>query len=180
MNIKNFNYLLSKMEESANEILLHSERVSALCYAVGQELNLEPEELEIVYLVGLLHEIGKVGLPSKIKLENEYVDVDKIYPYLTYAILNSYEEYNELKDIIIQHQENIDGTGYPNGLVGTEINTLAIIIRIADFYDSNRMSGLNHDETTKKLRENSDKIFPRKIITPFIKAIIKNELQNEY
>lgn len=168
------------MEQNSESMLVHSERTAALCYATARELNLEPEELEIVYIAGLVHELGKIGLPTKIRLRDEFVDLNKIYPYFTATLLNNYEELESLNEVIMQHQENYDGSGFPNGLKGDEINLLAIILRIADFYDTQRLTGLTHDETTKLLRENSDIIFPRKIITPFIKSVIKNELQFEY
>ena len=145
MDIKKFDYLLSKMEKDTLETLEHSERTAVLCYATGKELELESKELEIVYLAGLLHELGKLELPMKLKLRDEFVDLDKIYPYFTTTILNNYQEFESLKEIVMQHQENYDGSGYPCGLHGDEINILAVILRIADFYDAKRIQGSTHD-----------------------------------
>lgn len=177
MNIKVLDHIISRMENEAFDLYSHSERTSLLCYAVAKELDLYPEELEQAYFAGLLHEIGKLDFREE---QMGIVNIENLYPYFTASILNNCEGYDKLSKIILQYKENYDGTGEPQGLKEDEINIIAKILRIADFYDEKRASGLTHDETTKLLREYSDKYFPRRIITPFIKAIIKNDLQNEY
>lgn len=180
MDVKVFNCILSKMEKSSSELLNHSERTAILCYAAAKELELDANYLEIAYMAGLLHDVGKINLPSILKLKEQNIEIDKIYPYFSAAIVNCFDDCEEVADVIIQCNENIDGSGYPNGLQNEEIGLIARILRIADYYDDCRMKGLTHDETTKQIRENTDIIFPKKIITPFIKSIIKNELQFDY
>lgn len=180
MDVKKVSKVLSKMENAKPSMLDHCERTAVLCYALGKEIDLEPEELEIVWMAGYLHEVGKIDFESNIQLREEFVDLEKIYPYFTVAILNNYEGFESLMEIIMQHQENIDGSGYPKGLHHEQINLLAIIIRICDFYDKTRINGATHDDACKELRLQSDIIFPRRIITPFIKSVIKNELHFEY
>jgi HD-GYP domain-containing protein (c-di-GMP phosphodiesterase class II) len=168
------------MEDKSKDIFQHSERTAILCYATAKELNLYADDMELAYLSGLLHEIGKLDIPNEVQVDDQFIKMEKIYPYFTVSILNNFDGFDTLSSIIMKHQENIDGSGSPKGLKGDEIDLVARILRIADFYDHQRMKGLTHDETTKSLRENSDVIFPRQIITPFIKAIIKNDLQYEY
>lgn len=179
MDVKKVSNVLSRMENLNADMLDHCERTSVLCYALGKEIDLEPEELEIVWMAGYLHEVGKVGL-GEIKLRDELIDLEKIYPYFTVAILNNFEGFESLSKIIMQHKENVDGSGYPMGLQHEDIDLLAMIVRISDFYDTARAEGNNHEDACKLLRQNSDIIFPRKIITPFIKSVIKNELHLEY
>jgi HD-GYP domain-containing protein (c-di-GMP phosphodiesterase class II) len=183
MNIKTVSGILQRMELQKPDILLHCERTAMLCYVTGKELKISPEELELVYFAGLLHEIGKLDIQTQIligKEEQLVIDTEKLYPFFTVSILKNYDGFEQLEEIIMQHQENHDGSGYPNGLKGDEINIHARILRIADFYDSLRINGLSHDETTKILRKNSEIIYPNKIITPFIKSVINNQLQFEY
>lgn len=180
MDVKKVSNVISNMEKLDSKMLDHCERTSVLCYALGKEIDLDKEELEIVWMAGYLHEVGKIGLNKEIKLREDLIDLEKIYPYFTVAILNNYEGFEALSNVLIQHKENVDGSGYPMGLHHEDIDLLAMIIRIADFYDTTRASGINHEDACKLLRQNSDVIFPRKIITPFIKSVIKNELQFEY
>jgi HD-GYP domain-containing protein (c-di-GMP phosphodiesterase class II) len=177
VDVKKFNFVLSKMDKEAQ---LHAERTAMLCYAVAKELDLETEEAGMAYMSGLLHEVGKCLLPEKINLVQEEVDSNLLVPYIAAAIVNSIEGFEPLAEILLQQMENVDGSGYPKGLKQQEIELIAIILRIAEFYDAQRAKGLTHDDTTKLLRLNSDVIFPRKIITPFIKSVIKNKLQFEY
>lgn len=177
MDVKKFDFVLSKMDKEAQ---LHAERTAMLCYAVAKELDLENEEAGLAYISGLLHEVGRCYLPNEIKVGEEMVKTDKLYPYIAAAIVNSFEGFEPLAEILLQQQENVDGSGYPKGLKQQEIGLIAIILRIAEFYDAQRATGLTHDETTKLLRLYSDVIFPRKVITPFIKSVIKNKLQFEY
>lgn len=180
MDVKVFEYVLSTMEHKLEYLLKHAERTAVLCYATARELELDSEYKEIAYMSGLLHEIGKMFLSNKVKIGDQNIDIEKIYPYFSSSMVKCFEGFDDVASVIIQNAENIDGSGYPMGLEGEEVGAIARILRISDYYDTCRMNGLTHDETTKKLRENSDIIFPQKLITPFIKAVIKNELQLEY
>lgn len=181
MNVKDFQHIMDLMEQNnLNNVLEHGERTAMLCYATAKEFDLDPEYLEIAYISGLLHEVGKVNLPNKLMLREQEIDVENIYPYFSSNLIRCFKGFENVADVVIQNAENIDGTGYPYGLAGEEIGFIARILRISDYYDTCRMNGLTHDETTKKIRENTDIIFPKKIITPFIKSVIKNELHLDY
>lgn len=169
MNVLDLNDVLTACEQKDNQLYKHIERVSLLCYAMGKELELSPKELEIAYISGLLHDISKFN-----------IDIDlEHYSVLSSAIINSYE-YGEVSNIILQIEEQFNGEGYPLGLKEDKIKLLSYIVKISNYYDELRMNNLSHDETTKQLRSNSNLLFPDQIITPFIKAIIKNDLQLEY
>lgn len=185
MEIRNFDYIFSKLELNDIDLMNHLERTAMLSYALARDLDMYPEDLEIVYMAGLLHEIGKSSILDEFSIANSKLNynevyAERLYKIVTAGILNCVEGFEKVKDVILQLEENIDGSGYPKGLSGEQLSLNSIIVRISDFYDTHRAQGLTHDQTTKLLRENSDIIFPRKIITPFIKSILKNELQNEY
>ncbi len=178
MDLKNIKHILNYMEDNFLELYSHSERVSMLCYVLAKELKLSYEEVEICYLSGLLHEIGKIYIPDEIKIKDGLIiNNNDIYFKFTNCILNTYKDFDEVIKIITQHQENYDGSGIPGDFKESEINPLSIILRICDFYDTQKMSGLLHNDITKLLRKNANIIFPNKIITPFIKSVIKNDLK---
>ena len=168
------------MESHDYKMFEHSGRTAMLCYAFAKELNLDAEYLEIAYMAGLLHEVGKIGFHDYVKIGDKNLELEKIYPYISQAIINKFEGFESVGQVVVQNAEKFDGTGYPMGLSGKDIGEIATILRISDYYDTQRMNGKTHDETTKLLRENSDIIFSKKSITPFIKSVINNDLQNEY
>lgn len=175
--VKEVNSLFDKMDET---MLDHSEHVACLCYAMGQEIDCPSHDLELLWFAGMLHEIGKLDINKSMNVDGKQVDMEEFYPVISKAMLKNINGFDEVEKIIIQHKENYDGSGFPYGLKGTEIDTLAKVLRIADFYDHARQAGKNHDEACLLIRKYSDIYFPRRIITPFIKSIIKNELQFEY
>lgn len=183
MDIKKISNILNRMINEKSEIFAHCERTAMLCYVISKELKLSPTEIELAYFAGLLHEIGRLDIQDQIiigKNNKLVIDGDKLYPFFTVSILRNYDEFAQLEDVIMEHQENNDGSGYPNGLKGDEIGILAKILKIADFYDVLRIKGLTHEKATKELRKNTEIMYPNKIITPFIKSVIDNKLQNEY
>jgi len=174
VNLNNIKHILDYMEKKFPELYSHSERTALLCYVLAKELKLSYQEIELCYIAGLVHEIGKLCIPDKIKIKNNLIDSDDIYFLFTICILKNYNEFEKVIDIITQHLENFDGSGIPGDFKEDDINILSKILRICDFYDSQKMKGLIHEDITKLLRKNSNIIFPSKIITPFIKSVIKN------
>jgi len=171
VNLLDFNDILLSCENKNKQLYEHIERVSLLCYATGKELQLSSRELEVVYVSGLLHDISKFNID--INLEH--------YSTLSSAIINSLNnEVGEVPKVILQIEERFDGKGYPLGLKKEQIKLLSYIVKISDYYDKLRMQGLTHDESTINIRSNSNLLFPNQIITPFIKAVINNNLQYEY
>ena len=174
MKISAVEHLLQRMPP---EMELHANHVANLCYSMGQKINANAEELEILWMAGLLHEVGKLDAGAFLQYNDNF---NKIYMLVSYTILKNIPGFEPILQTIIQHQENYDGSGYPYQLKAEEIDTLAKVVRIADFYDTVRLSGKDHDEACKAIREQSDIIFPRRIITPFILSVINNGLQYEY
>jgi len=178
VDLNNVKHILNYMEKNFSELYSHSERTALLCYVLAKELKLPYDEVESCYVAGLLHEIGKLYISKEVKIkEGLIIDSNDIYSKFTNCILKNYEEFETVENIITQHQENFDGSGIPGDFKEDDISILSIILRICDFYDTYKMEGLIHEDITKLLRKNSNIIFPNKIITPFIKSILKNELK---
>jgi putative two-component system response regulator len=119
----------------------HQRRVASLSRAIGKELCLSPLQIEGLGMAGVIHDIGKISIPSEIlskpgnlnKLEYEIM---KTHPQVGYNILKSIEFPWPLAEITAQHHERLDGSGYPLGLKENEIIFEAKILSVADVVEA--------------------------------------------
>lgn len=119
----------------------HSDRVALFASHLGNRLGLSDDELDLLYTGGILHDIGKIGIPDIIlnkpsKLTTEEFSVMQRHPELGKAILNQVTSFSDILPIIYSHHERVDGTGYPNGLRQEEIPLLARILSVADSFEA--------------------------------------------
>ena len=119
----------------------HSFRVAVYSRMLAKELGMSQKDQEDIYYMGLLHDIGKIGIPYVIinktsKLTDEEYETIKKHPVYGYEILAEIESMPELSIGARYHHERIDGRGYPDGLKGDEIPFMARIIAVADSYDT--------------------------------------------
>lgn len=119
----------------------HSVRVAQYSQVIAQKLGKSKAYQEKIYLVGLLHDIGKIGVPDEIinktdRLTDEEFNIVKSHPQIGYDILKDITSMPEIQIGVHWHHERFDGRGYPDGLKGTEIPEFARIISVADTYDA--------------------------------------------
>lgn len=119
----------------------HSSRVTQLSVALAKAMNCTDEEQDILYVAGLLHDIGKIGIRDEILLKHGRLTCDefsiiKQHPTIGADILDNLGLWHREKLIVRCHHERFDGTGYPDGLRGEEIPLLARILSVADVYDA--------------------------------------------
>ncbi len=119
----------------------HSERVTQTSLMVGRELGLPDKELELIHRGGLLHDIGKIGVPAAIldkpgKLTADEWVLMKSHVTIGARILEPIEAYRDVIPIVLRHHEHWDGRGYPDGLVGEEIDFYARVLTVGDVYDA--------------------------------------------
>lgn len=124
----------------------HSTRVMDYSMLIGEELGLSVEDVEQLRFAGLLHDIGKTGVPHEILLKPSKLSVEELAAVRTHAefgasIVDQIEFLKSLTPIILHHHERWDGAGYPAGLSGDAIPLLARILAVADAFDA--MSGGN-------------------------------------
>ena len=160
----------------------HSKEVSLLCKKLGIALALNPNEVDQLELVGLLHDIGKVAIDYRILLKpntlNEYEwNEVKRHSEIGYKILNYLNKYRNIAEFVLYHHERMDGKGYPKGLKGTEIPLFSRIIHIADAYHSMTSNStyrdtLNIDDTVKELKINSGTQFDAHIARVFVEKVL--------
>lgn len=119
----------------------HSDRVSEISVLIGKKLNLSEEDLRILKIGGLFHDIGKIGVPDSILLkeskltDNEYSEI-KNHPSIGAHILSTATIFKDIIPIVKHHHERYDGNGYPGQLKGEEIPYMARIASIADSFDA--------------------------------------------
>ncbi len=119
----------------------HSTRVAKYSKKLAIKLGLTETEQDNVYFMGLLHDIGKIGIPDYIinkpqRLTDEEFAIIKQHPEIGYDILKNFGEIPNIEEGARWHHEHMDGTGYPDGLIGDKIPKLVRIISVADAYDA--------------------------------------------
>jgi PAS domain S-box-containing protein/putative nucleotidyltransferase with HDIG domain len=119
----------------------HQQRVTQLACAIAREMGLPKEQIEGIRLAGLVHDIGKINVPFEILsnpdgiTELEY-GIIKAHPQIGYDILKAVDFPWPVAEIVLQHHERLDGSGYPQGLSGKEILLEARILGVADVVDA--------------------------------------------
>ena len=119
----------------------HSERVTAIALKVASVLDLPKKEIELLNRAGLLHDLGKIGVPGSIldkpgKLTEDEWMIIREHPVKETLILEPIAAFREVVPLVAQHHERFDGSGYPLGLAGPDISLGARILAVADVYDA--------------------------------------------
>jgi HD-GYP domain-containing protein (c-di-GMP phosphodiesterase class II) len=124
------------------ESLGHNRRVAQLCVRIGRQLAMTTSELRVLARAGLLHDIGKLGIPEQILGKHSALDESewalmKSHPEIGLSILGQGRSKRELL-AVLYHHERLDGSGYPYGLGAESIPIEARIVAVADTYDALR------------------------------------------
>lgn len=119
----------------------HSRRVAALAMFLGQQMGYKGRRLRDLYTAGLLHDIGKISVPSNILLKEgpltpQELQIVATHPIISARILKNFKELTHLSGIVLHHHERIDGSGYPEGLEGKDIPEEARIIAVVDVFEA--------------------------------------------
>jgi putative two-component system response regulator len=134
--------LANAVEAKDNYTLGHTQRVSTLAVALGANMGLDNGDLLALRLGGILHDVGKIGVPEEIlnkpgPLNDEEWKLMKSHAEMGYNIcLPLMESIGPALDVIRHHHEKLDGSSYPDGLKGKEISRMARIMSVVDCYDA--------------------------------------------
>jgi Response regulator containing a CheY-like receiver domain and an HD-GYP domain len=144
----------------------HTRRVSRICYLLGKNLGLDHEKLKNLEISGIIHDIGKVGIPENIinkpgKLSDEEFEEIKKHTIIGETICKPLNSLQTCLDPIRHHHEKLDGSGYPDGLADKELSLEARIIAVADIFDALY----------------SDRPYRARMSLPKIKAILAGDMQ---
>ncbi|KAF0158100.1 MAG: putative response regulator [Syntrophaceae bacterium] len=133
---------MSKIVESRDPYTAgHEQQVSAIAGLIAQKMSLSNDQVEAIRVAGSLHDIGKIGVPAEIltkpgRLSWLEMEMIKTHTQNAYDILKTIEFPYPIAQIILQHHERIDGSGYPQGLQGEDILLAARIIGVADVLEA--------------------------------------------
>lgn len=143
----------------------HVVRTAQLAVQVGSELGLSPDELRDLGLAAILHDVGKLAIPDEVlqkpgKLTDGEYEVIKTHAAQGATMLEGSTVLSSIAPAVRAHHERVDGRGYPDGLVGDEIPSLALIVSVCDAYDAMANTrqyrvGMGRDKAVSILREHS-------------------------
>lgn len=177
--------IMTTVYEKSQETEKHAERLAELSTRTGRMLNLMEKDLGELQLLGMLHDIGKIGIDDKIlnkpgKLTEEEWIVMKKHPEIGYRIARASHKLSRIADYILSHHERWDGMGYPRGLKGEDIPLLSRILSVADAYDAmteDRIyrKALSKEEAIEEIRRNSGSQFDPLIANIFIESVLGEE-----
>ena len=133
--------LISAIEVNDSYTNGHGRRVAALSGRLGMVLGLEPPELRDLHTAALLHDIGKIGVPSEIlrkpdRLDDREYAIVKQHPVNSAKILGGISGFGRVVELALRHHERYDGGGYPEGLAGDQLPLSAYILQLADSFDA--------------------------------------------
>ncbi len=140
--IEGIAYIIMEIVETRDPYLIgHHQRVSKLATAIAQEMKLPQDKIEGVRFASLVHNVGKVNLPTEIvskpsKLVEVEFNLVKNHPRIGYEILKKVDFPWPIAEIVFQQYEKIDGSGYPRGLKGAEILIEAKILEVANVVEA--------------------------------------------
>lgn len=152
----------------------HQRRVADLAVAIAERMGIEREIIDGIQMAAVIHDLGKISVPAEIlskpgKLSEAEFNLIKVHPQAGYDILKNIEFPWPVADIIYQHHERLDGSGYPNKLMKNEIRIEARIIAVADVVEamaSHRpyRASLGLDAALKEIVEKKGIIYDHEVV----------------
>ena len=119
----------------------HCQRLAHYAVALGERIGLSSEDLDALRVGGYLHDIGKVGIPGRVLLKDGKLDADEYDLMKSHTLIGDrlcaeLRLLKRIRPIVRHHHERLDGSGYPDGLVGDEVPLLAQIMGVVDVFDA--------------------------------------------
>lgn len=202
-------FTLAKLAESRDsDTGAHLERVRSYCLLLAENMmrrglgngEITPEFVQMTYLTSPLHDIGKVGIPDSVLLKPGRLTADEMEVMKSHTTIGAQTLDAALRespgtdflvmarDIALAHHEKFDGTGYPHGLVGTQIPLAGRIVALADVYDALRSKRVykpaaSHEEARSTIEDGRGKHFDPAVVDTFVEieaefSRIAHELAN--
>jgi putative nucleotidyltransferase with HDIG domain len=167
----------------------HSYRVASYAVAIARELGWKKKDLEAIYVAGLLHDIGKIIVDSKVirkGTELTPVEIDEIkrHPQVSYRILSKIKfPWKNVERFVLHHHERLDGKGYPHSLCAPELSEGVKILALADAFDAMTTDRpyrekLGIEEAMCEVMKCSGTQFDKKITTTFYN-LLRKELNGD-
>ena len=180
--------LVNAIDAKDNYTSDHSERVGVLARMTGEALGLSKQRLQALEWAGLLHDVGKIGVPEQILnkpgrlTDAEFAQMKK-HPRIGYEMLKPVGRLEPVLDVVLYHHENHDGSGYPERLRGTQIPLEAQIIHVVDVFDALTTSrpyrssfGLDH--ALRLLEQDAGRVTDKRITQVFIDVLRQDQARD--
>ncbi len=158
----------------------HSDRVARVAVRIAKELGCNSSTLHTVYMAGLLHDVGKIGISDEVlrkpgALTKEEYEHIKQHPELGYRILADLKQLSSILPAVLHHHEQWDGRGYPCSLAGEDIPEIARIMAVADAFDAMTSDrpyrpGMADDKVNQILKDGSGKQWDPHVVEAFFNA----------
>jgi PAS domain S-box-containing protein len=167
----------------------HQRRVSQLACTIAREMGLSSDRMRTIRTAGLLHDLGKISLPAEILskpgdlTELEFA-VIKTHPQAAYDILKNIESFGEIAEVVLQHHERMNGSGYPFGLHGEEILLETRILAVSDVIEamsSHRpyRPALGLDKALEEIRQNSGTLYDPDVVSTSLRVFTEKGFKFE-
>jgi len=167
----------------------HTKRVAKYCELIAKEMDYSKNDIELLKNAAWLHDIGKISTPDSVLLKPGKLDDNEYFlikDHLTsgYEMLNKIDQYKEIAEIMHEHHEKYNGTGYPNGLKAQEIKPLSRIMIVADAFDAMTTNRVYKPRKTiavalDELQELSAKHFHPEVVSAAVVALKDIEIDND-
>ena len=161
----------------------HSERVGRIAVEIGRELGYQADEINDLYLAGLLHDIGKIGIRDDVLCKKTFLSPEELehiqqHVVIGHSILADLHPLRHLLPGVLYHHERYDGGGYPQQLKGEAIPIIARILAVADAYDAMCTSrpyreAMPADKAESILRQGAGTQWDRNIVDAFMRGLPK-------
>lgn len=188
-NPMNTFHMLQDMRKYDDATFIHCLNVAIICNIFGHWIRMPQEDIDILTLAGLLHDVGKMEIPERIikkpeiLTDSEY-SVVKLHPKRGYNLLQPIRMDERIKRVALMHHERCDGSGYPYGLKGDEIDEFAKMVAIADIYDAMTSARVYRGplcpfEVINVFEAEGYEKFDPKYIIPFLEGIVNSYLNKK-
>jgi diguanylate cyclase (GGDEF)-like protein/putative nucleotidyltransferase with HDIG domain len=174
--------LAEALDQRDSSTAKHSQTVGRLCELMARELGFEDDRVQRVRLAGILHDIGKIGVPDSIlrkpgALTPEEIHQMRRHPELGARILSSHE-LDDVREWILSHHERPDGTGYPKGVAEEQIPIEASILAVADAYEamtSDRVyrMAIGQERAQEQLQRGAGTQFSERVVDALLRALAR-------
>lgn len=163
----------------------HQQGVANLATNIAKEMGLPKDTIDGIFFAGTIHDLGKISVPIEIlckpgKITKYEFDIIKIHPQIGYEILHPIEFPWPIDQIVLQHHEKIDGSGYPLGVTGNNILLEAKILCVADVVEAMAnhrpyRAGLGIEKALEEISRNKGILYDEEVVEACIKVFTKNK-----
>jgi PAS domain S-box-containing protein len=165
----------------------HQRRVTQLACAIALEMGLPAPTCRVIRIAGLLHDLGKISLPTDIltkpgQLTHLEMAVIRTHPQVAYDVLKRIESFDRIALVVLQHHERMDGSGYPSGLRGDQILPEARVLAVADVIEAMfsyrpYRPALGLDRALDEVSRNSGSLYDPDVVSACLKLFHQGNFQ---